>query len=75
MDKKEVYESLKRILNEDLIFIDEPMKNHISFKVGGPADILVRPTTEEEIQAVFKLATENKLPFFEIGRASCRERV
>lgn len=70
MDKKEVYESLKRILNEDLIFIDEPMKNHISFKVGGPADILVRPTTEEEIQAVFKLATENKLPFFVKGNGT-----
>ncbi|MEE0634373.1 MAG: hypothetical protein UCL21_01005, partial [Bacilli bacterium] len=35
--------------NEEDIKIDEPMKKHISFRVGGPADILVRPRTEEQL--------------------------
>ena len=70
MDKKEMYDSLKEILNEELIFIDEPMYKHISFKVGGPADILVKPTTEEEIKAVFKFANEKKIPFFVKGNGT-----
>ena len=70
MDKNEIYNSLKEVLDDELIFIDEPMKDHISFKVGGPADILVRPTTEEEIKAVFRIANEKKIPFFVKGNGT-----
>lgn len=70
MDKKEMYDSLKEVISEELIFIDEPMDKHISFRVGGPADILVRPTTEEEIKAVFKFATEKNIPFFVKGNGT-----
>ncbi len=70
MKKDEIYNSLKEIINEELIFIDEPMDKHISFKVGGPADMLVRPRTEEEIKAVFKFVTEREIPFFVKGNGS-----
>ena len=30
------------------------MKNHTSFKVGGPADILVTPEDVNEVQAINK---------------------
>ncbi len=30
--------------------IDELMENHTSFKVGGPADILVTPENAMEVQ-------------------------
>ena len=46
MNKELVYNDLLKIVNEEDIKIDEPMKKHISFRVGGPADILVRPRTE-----------------------------
>ncbi len=70
MCKNDLHKLLKSILKEDSIFIDEPMNSHISFKVGGPADFLVRPTTEEEIQKVFKLAIDNNIPFFVKGNGS-----
>ncbi len=70
MDKVEIYNYLKEVLDEERIFIDEPMNSHISFKVGGPADILVRPRTEEEIQKVFKLATSENIPFFIKGNGT-----
>ena len=37
------------------------MKKHISFRVGGPADILVKPRTEEQIAKVVKLLKEEKI--------------
>ena len=45
----------KNILSEENIFVNEPMKNHITFKVGGPADFLVTPTTKEELIECLKL--------------------
>ena len=48
-------EKLKNILSEENIFVNEPMKNHITFKVGGPADFLVTPTTKEELIECLKL--------------------
>lgn len=70
MDKNFAFELLKNELNKSDVMIDEPMHNHISFKVGGPADILVRPRTEEEIQKVFKIAKENNIPFIIKGNGS-----
>ena len=34
---------LKAVTAENRIFTDEPMKKHTTFRVGGPADILVQP--------------------------------
>ena len=52
MNKELVYNDLLKIVNEEDIKIDEPMKKHISFRVGGPADILVRPRTEDRKSVV-----------------------
>ena len=46
------------------------MKKHISFRVGGPADILVRPRTEEQLSATLKYISENNLPYLIIGNGS-----
>jgi UDP-N-acetylmuramate dehydrogenase len=61
---------LKTFVNEENIMIDEPMKNHISFKVGGPADILVTPATYEELQKTIKLCAEDRIPYFIMGNGS-----
>ncbi|MFL0247264.1 UDP-N-acetylmuramate dehydrogenase [Candidatus Clostridium stratigraminis] len=61
---------LSKLLKEDDIAINESMKNHTSFKVGGPADILVRPKTYEEVVNIIKLCNENRVPFYIIGRGS-----
>ena len=45
MNKEFIYNSLLNILNKEDILIDEPMSKHISFRVGGPADILVKPSS------------------------------
>jgi UDP-N-acetylmuramate dehydrogenase len=62
--------TLNNILETDNIFIDEPMKNHTSFKVGGPADVLVTPESYEEVVNIIKLCNDNKVPYYIIGRGS-----
>ncbi len=52
---EEILNSLKMITDEKNILINEPMKNHTTFRVGGPADILVTPTSKEELIKCLKL--------------------
>lgn len=70
MTKNELYGMLKDIIDENSIFIDESMKKHISFKVGGPADVLVRPKTEDEIKDIFSFLNDNNIPFLVKGNGS-----
>lgn len=70
MNKELVYKDFLKFINEEDVKIDEPMKKHISFKVGGPADILVRPRTEEQLSKVLKYINENNLPYLVIGNGS-----
>lgn len=71
MNKQYIYESLLNIIDDkDNIKIDEPMNKHISFKVGGPADILVKPSSEEELSGILKLIKEENIPYLVIGNGS-----
>jgi UDP-N-acetylmuramate dehydrogenase len=70
MDKKYIYEKLIQILDKEDILVDEPMKNHTSFKVGGSADILVKPKTEDQIKKIISLVKDEKVPFFLMGNGS-----
>ena len=70
MNKEFIYKQLLNILEEESVKIDEPMKKHISFKVGGPADFLVKPKTEEELAKVIKFAKEENIPYLVIGNGS-----
>ncbi|MDD2400609.1 MAG: UDP-N-acetylmuramate dehydrogenase [Clostridia bacterium] len=51
------------------VFLDEPMKQHTSWRIGGPADIFYRPDSIEECSEVIKLARINQIPitFFGAG--------
>ncbi|MPM50614.1 UDP-N-acetylenolpyruvoylglucosamine reductase [bioreactor metagenome] len=46
------------------------MKKHISFRVGGPADILVKPTTEQQLSDIIKLIKKENVPYLIIGNGS-----
>jgi len=46
---------------------DEPMSRHTSFRIGGPADIMVFPKTSEELLGVWKLCRENGVPIHVLG--------
>ena len=46
--KEEIVRELYAIAGEDAVQTAEPMKNHTTFRVGGPADYFVAPHTEEE---------------------------
>lgn len=49
---------------------NEPMKNHTSFQIGGPADAFVRARSEEEVLRVKQLCREHDVPCMVMGNGS-----
>ena len=68
--KEEIVRELYAIAGEDAVQTAEPMKNHTTFRVGGPADYFVAPHTEEEIRKIVALCEEKEIPWFVTGNGS-----
>lgn len=64
------YNKMKEIIDEDRIFVDEPMKKHTTFRVGGPADYFVVPRTKEEVKELISLCKEFDMPYYVLGNGS-----
>lgn len=62
-------EKLHDIMDSSRILVNEPMKKHITFRVGGPADVLVRPTPME-LKEILLLCKEECVPYVVIGNGS-----
>ena len=70
MKVKEIIEKSKLSLQKDKILFDEPMKKYTTFKIGGPAECLIKIETIEELKEVLKLVKENNIPLTILGNGS-----
>ena len=52
------------------ILKNEPLKQHTSFRVGGPAKVYVVPEDIEELQKLIRFLHEEKLPYDIIGNGT-----
>lgn len=64
------YEQLIQITEERRVLVNEPMKNHTTFRVGGNADYFVMPKNPSEIQQVITLCNEEQVPYYVLGNGS-----
>jgi UDP-N-acetylmuramate dehydrogenase len=69
MDKKMILAALEEKLPGEYVE-NASMAQNTSFRIGGPADILVTPTTTDKIVAVLELAKEYKAPLLIMGNGS-----
>lgn len=58
------------LLGEDRVFTDEPMKQHTTFKIGGPADYFLVPETGAEVGEIIKICKQTDTPYFILGNGS-----
>ncbi len=52
------------------VSFNEPMSNHTSLRIGGPADVFVEPSDLNELCAVVKFAHDESVPLTVIGRGT-----
>lgn len=67
---KTVIDQLKEKIAEDHILVSEPMKQHTTFRIGGPADIFVIPSDLDEIRHACQTAKEQGVALFVLGNGS-----
>ncbi len=53
---------LAQVAGEDNVLMTEPMREHTTFKIGGPADVLVTPRTADASCACWTPATRAACP-------------
>ena len=66
----EIVTRLINITGKDNVRINEPMKNHTTFKIGGPAQYYVTPESVTQIQEVVSLCRNMNIPLHVIGNGS-----
>ena len=67
--KKLILDSKMDIESENIIF-DAPMKKYTTFKIGGPAEVLIKVKSEKELKEVINFADANSVDVTIIGNGS-----
>lgn len=70
MDINIFYKKLNQIIPDVVFLLNEPMKNHTSFRIGGPADLIIFPNSERQIMETIKLAKSQSIPYYIIGNGT-----
>ena len=65
-----IREQLEEILTTENIFYEEPMAQHTSFRIGGPADYFAVPRTKEQITELLSFCEREGIPCFLMGNGS-----
>lgn len=68
MQESDLMENLKNIAQN--VSFNEPMKNHTTFKIGGPADVFIEAVSVEEIKNIAQYCKEKNIPYMIMGNGS-----
>ncbi len=61
---------LEKFLRADQFIFDAPMSEYTTFKIGGTADVLIFPSSAEEVSKIFKLIEMFSLTCTVLGNGS-----
>lgn len=57
-------------LEDSQVFLSEPMKNHTSFRIGGPCDLLVVPRTKDDVIKAWSMCRSLGVPCYVAGNCT-----
>ena len=69
MDQK-IIERFSNLLGNEKVRINEPMNRHTTFRIGGPADYFLLPSSSEEVKGILEICKEESLQYFILGNGS-----
>ena len=70
MDINKMVELLAKKVPKEQILVQEPMKKYTTFRIGGPADILVKPENKEQLSEILQVCQKEKIPYYILGNGS-----
>ena len=69
-DVEALADELVRVTGEGRVLRDEPMAPHTTFRIGGPADLFVTPSSAEEVAAALSAVRAAGAPAYVVGNGS-----
>ncbi|PWA13410.1 UDP-N-acetylenolpyruvoylglucosamine reductase [Pueribacillus theae] len=62
----------EKLIDADIgkVLLDEPLANHTTIKIGGPAELYVEPKDIESLKRLMAFIREENIQWFVIGRGS-----
>lgn len=69
-DRYAVADSLRLDAGEGSVALCEPLAGRTTFKIGGPADVVVTPESRGKLIDCLRTLREAKAPFFVLGKGS-----
>ncbi len=71
MDLEEIYRKLKELVPEESRLLrNADMREYTTFRIGGPADFLVKPGSEKELSGILRFLQGNHIPYTVLGNGS-----
>lgn len=70
MNIKKIIEEADLKIAKEKILYNEEMKKYTTFKIGGPAECLVKIDNKEDLKEILKLAHKNNIPITILGNGS-----
>lgn len=67
---RSIYNELSGIITDEQIKLEEPMKNHTTFRIGGPAEIFVTPGSIGEVRDIIAVCRKQAVPYYVMGNGS-----
>lgn len=68
--KENMKNRFETILGQDRILMEEPMKKHTTFRLGGPADFFLCPSDVNQIPEIIHICRKEGIPWFVLGNGS-----
>lgn len=66
---KKLYPELKKVFDGEIL-LNEPMSSYTTLKIGGPADIFLKPASKKGIIKAVEFLENNNIPYMAFGRGS-----
>lgn len=70
MDIQKLIRESKLNISEEKMTFNEPMKKYSTFKIGGPAQCLMKIDNIQELKEILRFSNENKIKITVIGNGS-----
>ena len=70
MTNPQIYDLITEKIAKENVLVDEPMKKHTSFKIGGNADFFVKAKSEEEVKHILEICRNSNIPLTIVGNGS-----
>lgn len=69
-DVKGIYEDIAKVVEKDRLYLNEAMKEHTYFRIGGPASLIVDIKSADELIKVIECLNKKDALFFVMGNGS-----